>query len=110
MYLLLYQLFPNDHRPLVAPKHRKKAETHSKYQMNVLNTKKTKNTKLLQCLANLKLSCSAIIPYLLENVPPSNKRRFLGAKKIISAPTLVQVNMVGDYDLLYLFSRLPVAP
>ena len=26
MYLLLYQLFPNDHRPLVAPKHRKKAE------------------------------------------------------------------------------------
>ena len=66
MYLLLYQLFPNDHRPLVAPKHRKKAETHSKYQMNVLNTKKTKNRKLFQCLSNLKLSCSAIIPYLLE--------------------------------------------
>ena len=66
MYLLLYQLFPNDHRPLVAPRHRKKAKTHSKYQMNALNTKKTKNRKLSQCLSNLELSCSAIIPYLPE--------------------------------------------
>ena len=52
MYLLLYQLSPNDRRPLVAPNHRKKAEAHSKYQMNVLNTKKTKNKKLFQYLSD----------------------------------------------------------